>query len=225
RSTEGEFVPSGPPLAHQGGVFALAFTPAGALFLTAGQDRAVWVRDVTTGRPVGQPMRHPKEVRSATFADGPDGLSVWTATEEGVLRRWDVSTPRPVWSFTLPEGPDLGLSPALALTARPVAGAGAGTQRVGPAPAFVGGGAGKEGVAYLLNADTARPELALKQKGSGIIYAAACCPAGTRRLLTGGLDQDGERGLVCLWEGGRLVDQFRHPQPVCAVALGPDGKS
>ena len=78
----------------QGGVFphiaevnATAYSPNGRFLVTAGQDRSVRVWDADTFRPIGQPMRHGKDVRAVAVV----GRTVLAVGDEEAVRVWEVA--------------------------------------------------------------------------------------------------------------------------------------
>ena len=71
----------------------VAFHPDGKTILTA-VDRTAQLRDVTTGRPVGQPLAHRGRITAAAFR--PDGKAVVTSTYDGMIRIWDLATGQPI---------------------------------------------------------------------------------------------------------------------------------
>jgi WD40 repeat protein len=73
----------------------LEFAPDGNVLLTVGPDGAagrLW--EVPSGRPVGQPIAHPKGIRAAAF--NPDGMRVLTGGDDNAARLWDAQTGEPV---------------------------------------------------------------------------------------------------------------------------------
>src|SRR5262249_51331943 len=81
--------PLGPPLAHQGAVWAVAFSPDGKSVLTGSDDRTARLWDAATGQPLGPPLAHQGPVRAVAFS--PDGKSVLTGSWDKTARLWDVS--------------------------------------------------------------------------------------------------------------------------------------
>ena len=72
------------------GCSAAAFRADGHTLLIAYGNRMVRFWDATTGKPSGDPVRHPQIVRSAAFAH--DGRSALAAGQDRVIRRIDPAT-------------------------------------------------------------------------------------------------------------------------------------
>ena len=77
---------------HQAQVYAVAVSPGGEEFLTAGQDRSarLWRGD---GQPLGRTLWHPAEVRWADFL--PNGRAIVTVDFENTFRFWEVARQKP----------------------------------------------------------------------------------------------------------------------------------
>ena len=84
------------------GDVAVAFSPDGKTIASAGMDGTVQLWETATGKPVGQPLGSPGEVRAVAFS--PDGKTIASASHEGV-RLWETATGKPV-------GQPLGGQPA-----------------------------------------------------------------------------------------------------------------
>jgi len=82
-------LPSIPPLAHQGPVWSVSFSPDGTRLVTASDDNTAQLWDAATGSPLGRPLKHMGPVVSATFS--PDGTRVITASRDNTARIWDVA--------------------------------------------------------------------------------------------------------------------------------------
>jgi WD40 repeat protein len=77
-------------LHHDGEVQDASFSPDGTKVVTASADDTAQVWEVSTGRKIGQPMRHADWVHTAEFS--PDGSEVVTASWDGTARVWDART-------------------------------------------------------------------------------------------------------------------------------------
>jgi roadblock/LC7 domain-containing protein len=62
--------------------------------VTASEDQTAQVWDASSGRPVGEPLRHDSWVSAASFS--PDGHWVVTASEDKTARVWEAASGRPV---------------------------------------------------------------------------------------------------------------------------------
>jgi WD40 repeat protein/tRNA A-37 threonylcarbamoyl transferase component Bud32/peroxiredoxin len=80
----------GPPLAHNGLVFGLAFSPDGSKALTGSLDRTTRLWDSATGRPLGPPIAHPNEIWAVAFS--PDGRTILTGGADRTACLWDART-------------------------------------------------------------------------------------------------------------------------------------
>ena len=74
----------------QTGAEALAFSPDGTLFATAGRDWTIRLWDVATGGPLGHPLRHDGRVRAVAFS--PDGMLLAAASMDERVQLWDVAS-------------------------------------------------------------------------------------------------------------------------------------
>jgi tetratricopeptide (TPR) repeat protein len=74
----------------------LAFSPDGALLLTAHEDGSAQLWDVATRKPVGPPAVLVGPIRGVTFT--PDGRTCVCVASDGTIRRWPVPVP-----FTEPD--------------------------------------------------------------------------------------------------------------------------
>ena len=72
----------------------MAFSPDGKTILTGCWDRTARLWDAATGRPIGQPMRHPDVVWAVAFS--PDGKTILTGGQDKTARLWDAATGQPV---------------------------------------------------------------------------------------------------------------------------------
>lgn len=61
--------------------------------LTSGDDGTARLWDAETGKPLAEPIRHPRYVDSAEFS--PDGLRVATCSSDNSVRLWQVPVPAP----------------------------------------------------------------------------------------------------------------------------------
>lgn len=80
-------------LRHESSVLNAQFSPDGTRILTVSDDHNVRVWDATTGKTVGEPLRH-GWVKSAQFS--PDGTRIVTASDDYTARVWEAATGKPV---------------------------------------------------------------------------------------------------------------------------------
>jgi len=77
-------------LDHADSLLSAVFSRDGLFVATAGKDRQAHLWDVAAGEPLGVPLEHPGLVNSVAFT--PDGKALWTACQDGVARKWRLST-------------------------------------------------------------------------------------------------------------------------------------
>ena len=76
-----------------GTVNSAQFSPDGQRVVTASADSTARLWDASSGKPIGEPMKHEDEVRSAQFS--PDGQRVVTASGDKTARLWDAASGKP----------------------------------------------------------------------------------------------------------------------------------
>jgi WD40 repeat protein len=240
--------PIGPPLAHQGGITAVAFRGDGGAVATASADRTARLWDTATGRPIGEPLAHASQVHAVAFS--PDGGTLLTGSgqsdREGEARLWDATSGRPVGEpLAHPStvncvafDPDGRL--ALAGTygqevqfwdlsarrpARPPLRADGPVQAVAIAP---GGEAvlavTSDGVGTLWEVQSGKPvgKPLIMEKGRPVF---AFSPDG-RRIVTASSNPARSTGVARLWQtatGQPLGQPMAHQGVIQALAFSPDG--
>jgi dipeptidyl aminopeptidase/acylaminoacyl peptidase len=187
------------PLSHRGAVTTCAFSPDGKLVATGGDDKAVRLWDLATGREVRRLDVGDKVVQAA-FA--PDGRTIVVASADRgePLQLWDATTGKLVWKSLAGRG--AVTSVAFSPDARRLA-AGSDNNTV-----------------IALDAPTGRM-LMIAQGHSAAVTTVAVSADG-KSLATGGADNN-----VQLWDmpTGRLLSRFQgHKKGVECVAFSPDGK-
>lgn len=81
--------PLGPPMQHEAGVHAIAFSPDASMALTGSEAGYLW--DVATSKIIGPPLYHDDEVIRVAFS--PDGRTVATGGYDATARIWTVPEP------------------------------------------------------------------------------------------------------------------------------------
>jgi mono/diheme cytochrome c family protein len=181
-----------------GAVRALAFSADGRWLATAGEDRAVRVWDVATGKESRRLEGHTDEVLAVTFS--PDGKHVASGGMDRTVRVWDVGKGKEVRRL-------------------------AGHTEAVRAVTFDPGGhyllsAGEDRVLRLWDVAKGK-EVRTLTGHAGAVTALGFAPGG-RQALSAGLDR-----TVRLWDvqaGRRLGRWEAHTGEVYAVAFSPDGR-
>ncbi len=200
---------------HQAEVFAVAFAPGGAMLATAGQDRAARLWDARTGRAVGHPLHHPRDVRRVLFT--PDDAALITVSDDAegaVLRRWQIA------SGTVPDHTHL-LPVAFPSPVRSAA-----ASRDGRTVLVGGFRFDQGGFATLLGPQLERLlDLPLREGKSTDPVVSVALDADAARALVGQQSADEQSGQATLWdrEGKRLAT-LDHEAAVSCVALSADGR-
>jgi RNA polymerase sigma factor (sigma-70 family) len=182
-------------------VRALAFAPDGQTLASAGEDRAVKLWDVRTGRELRELRGHANFVFSVAFS--PDGKTLATGgmssgnTRDTTVRLWDAATGKEVTSLEHTAGHhSLAFSPDGKTLA-----AGSGPVRLWELSA---------------GAPKVRAELDVPE---GVVHAVAFSPDG--KVLASAADR-----TVRLWDpvSGKLFARSDGKDQVFAVAFSPDGR-
>jgi WD40 repeat protein len=226
---------------------AVAFSPDGRLLATAGDDKAVRLRDTGTGEPHGRPLTGHRRVwlgGVTAVAFSPDGRLLASGGADKTVRLWDATTGEPRDSFlTSANVTAVTFHPADSSRFAVATGRSVGLWQLpfpGPVTQFVAERRQRfdvHGLAYrpdgrvlatatedgatLWNADTGRPRGELL-RGQGRVNAVAFSPDG-QLLATAGEDR-----TVRLWDAdtGRAVGAplADHRSEVTSVAFRPDGR-
>jgi WD40 repeat protein/serine/threonine protein kinase len=184
---------------HESWVWGLAFTPDGRTLAMGSGDLAARLWSVPDGTPVGQPMKHDADARTALVS--PDGQVILTCSHDKTARLWSAHDGQP-------------LSPPLVHRGEVRAGA---FRPDGKAVAT----ASADGTARLW-AVPGGDSLALPLFHDGWVRSVAFSPDG--KLLATGCDD----GTARLWDaetGTALGAVLRHRGPVNRIAFSPDGKT
>jgi WD40 repeat protein len=197
-------------LPHDGSVIAVALSVDGKSALTACDDGAAQVWDVSNGQPITSPMKHGGAIEAVAFS--PDGKLVLTGSDDRTARLWDARTGEPR-GFTMTHEYAVlavGFSPAgnLALTA-----SFGGTARLWDA---------RTGRPMLKPAKDGDAHVAIAMRHKDSILTAAFSPD-SQSVLTGSRDQTAR-----LWDartGEPIGEVMVHKHSVVAVAFNPNGKS
>ena len=190
-------------LKHDSTVNSVAFSPDGALLVSALSDGSVWFWDPSEGTQKGPLLRHGSAVLKAVF--NPDGRSILTGTNDGIVQLWDVET-------RMPRGQPMRHTDAVTVAhfsadgQRVVTGSTDGIARVWDA------GTGTARTSPLPH-DSAVTEVLFSPDGATILTAAG---------------EYGRQGSARVWDAGTgrpMTDPIRHPEGVESAALNPDGDS
>ncbi|MEU0518902.1 caspase family protein [Streptosporangium sp. NPDC006007] len=183
---------------HEGGVFAVVFSPDGKQLVTAGADKTARLWDASTGKPLRTLTGHTDGVFAVAFS--PDGKQLATAGYDGTARLWDASTGKPLRTLTGHEGDvfEVVFSPDGKQLAT----------------------AGADKTARLWDASTGKLLRTLTGH-TGFVSEVVFSPDG-KELATAGYD-----GTARLWDastGKPLHTLTGHTDDVSEVAFSPDGK-
>jgi tetratricopeptide (TPR) repeat protein len=160
--------------------------------------------DAASGQAVGHALEHPRGVRSVAFS--PDGKTILTGCQDGVVRLWGAATGQPV--------------------GQPMKNPGLGGLWVKYRAAFSPDGktilsVGEDYTARLWGAATGQA-VGRPMVHSAQVRSVAFSPDG-KLILTGSDDKTAQ-----LWDaatGERIGRAFEHPAPVYSAAFSPDGKT
>ncbi|EPQ54183.1 WD40 repeat-like protein [Gloeophyllum trabeum ATCC 11539] len=87
---------------HQGPVLDLCWSKDGARILSGGADNAARVFDIQTGQS-SQVAAHDAPVKAVRWVETPQGSILITGSWDKTIKYWDLRSPQPVGTVTLPE--------------------------------------------------------------------------------------------------------------------------
>jgi serine/threonine protein kinase len=183
---------------QEGAVLALAWSPDGRFMASAGQDMAVQVWEVATGKGSSQ-YKHGGEIQSVKWS--PDSRLLASAGTDEIVHVWEAATGKELVSYAAHEGSihEVAWSPNGLKIAS----------------------AGDDSVVQVWDLLSANLLLTYEQHDKSVL-ALAWSPNG-RYLASAGSDC-----VVRVWEaatGGYLCLYHGHSDPVTALAWSPDGTS
>ncbi|CCA69788.1 related to WD40-repeat protein (notchless protein) [Serendipita indica DSM 11827] len=80
---------------HEGGVWAIRFSPDGARIVSGSDDKTVRLWDTDTGQPLGEPLRgHEGVVWAVGFS--PDSSRIVSGSSDSTIRLWNADTGQPL---------------------------------------------------------------------------------------------------------------------------------
>ncbi len=96
---------------ERGAVLAMALSRDGRRVALGGMDRTLEILDTGSGARLAAFPRHPDEIGAVAFA--PDGGTVLSGCDDGIVRLWSVEPPGLVYELGEPSGPvyDVAMSP------------------------------------------------------------------------------------------------------------------
>jgi WD40 repeat protein len=229
------------PDLHRAEVWSLVFSPDGTRLASASDDRTARLWDVATGRPIGGPLRHPRNPGVLSAAFRADGARIVTAAGDGTVCQWDARTGAaveppyerhagevypavysPDGEWVASAGVDrtvrlwraTGRQDALVLHGH----TGRVTQLAFTADGRRLGSVSEDGTARIWGADP-QATLPVLRGHRRSVHAVAYSPDG-QWIASGSWD-----GTVRLWDAltGDACAPLRHPGIVRALAFGPDG--
>src|SRR5207244_3850131 len=173
---------------HHSPIFEVALSPDGKTMMTGGGDYLskrgdVQLWDLTTGRPIGSPLKHQNFVLSVAFS--PDGKKVLTASLDRTARLWDVASGQLIGRPLKPTGNGYIYSGAFS-----------------PDGKWVFTGGTEQG--QLWDAVTAEPAES-PWHSAGLIYAVAFSPDG-KTIVTGSGNPSEQTGQLRFWH----IDRSEH---------------
>jgi WD40 repeat protein len=189
--------------AHTGKVNCVAWSPDSRLLASGGADNLVYVYDIATGRPVGDPLEgHFNEVMGVAISHDKSVLA--SGSKDGTIQLWDLRTFRP---FGLPL--DVHTSDVNGLAFLPVSGH------------SLLASASRDKSVKLLEVITQQPLRASMAAISGQVSSLAVEPAGG--LLAAALQETS----LSTWkvQGNLPSPALQTAGPIASTALSRDGKT
>lgn len=186
---------------HGGGVCCTAFSPDGRILASGGEDQAIRLWDVATGKPMRALMGHQHQVNSLAFA--PTGNTLASASRDGTVRLWDISTGKQLRLFSVE-----GVTFSCVVFS--------------PDGRTLAASAYRKAI-HLWEVATGKEVLQLKKHQAGGVSRIAFSPDGKMLVSAGGEDK-----TLCLWEvaTGRELRQFdTQPCEIFSVAFSSNGKT
>ena len=187
-----------------------AFSPDDKLLATSGRDKLIYLWEVASGQPVGQPLSgHTGLVNNLAFS--PDGKTLASSSGDSSVRLWDVATGQPVGApVTEAIGP---LNSLTALSFSPD----------GKTLAWISTN-GPNTEVWLADVSTRPPGAPVRLNGPTVGAISLAFSPDSKTLATGNSD-----GTLRLWSvaskltaGAALTG---HTAPVTSVVFSPDGKT